>query len=71
MYNLIEYSYNYSKKSGSLWQYYRNDPPLVNGAIVDFPANNSNSAWFKFKQKITGKTRNNSTKDVEIFKIFK
>ena len=23
MYNLIEYSYNYSETSGSLWQYYR------------------------------------------------
>ena len=23
MYNLIEYSDNYAKKSGSLWQYYR------------------------------------------------
>ena len=26
MYNLIEYSYNYSKTSGSLWQYYKDDP---------------------------------------------
>ena len=26
MYNLIEYSNNYSKTSGSLWQYYRDDP---------------------------------------------
>ena len=26
MYNLIEYSDNYSKTSGSLWQYYRDDP---------------------------------------------
>ena len=26
MYNLIEYSNNYSKTSGSLWQYYRNEP---------------------------------------------
>ena len=25
MYNLIEYSYNYSKMSGSLWQYYRDE----------------------------------------------
>ena len=25
MYNLIEYSDNYSKTSGSLWQYYRDD----------------------------------------------
>ena len=26
MYNLIEYSYNYSKTSGSLWQYYKDKP---------------------------------------------
>ena len=26
MYNLIEYSYNYFKTSGSLWQYYRDEP---------------------------------------------
>ena len=26
MYNLIEYSDNYSKASGSLWQYYRDEP---------------------------------------------
>ena len=26
MYNLIEYSDNYSKKSGSLWQYYKDEP---------------------------------------------
>ena len=25
MYNLIEYSDNYSKTSGSLWQYYKED----------------------------------------------
>ena len=28
MYNLIEYSDNYSKTSGSLWQYYRDEPFL-------------------------------------------
>ena len=26
MYSLIEYSDNYSKTSGSLWQYYKDDP---------------------------------------------
>ena len=26
MYNLIEYSDNYSKTFGSLWQYYKDDP---------------------------------------------
>ena len=46
MYNLIEYSNNYSKTSGSLWQYYK-----------DVPNNNlANSESLKFKVKITGKT---------------
>ena len=26
MYNLIEYSDNYSKTSGSLWKYYKDEP---------------------------------------------
>ena len=29
MYNLIEYSDNYSKTSGSLWQYYKDDPTVI------------------------------------------
>ena len=52
MYNLIEYSDAYSKTSGSLWQYYRDEPALDNnGNITDFPYDNNNSASFKLKQK--------------------
>ena len=62
MYNLIEYSDNYSKTSGSLWQYYRDEPALTDaGAITNFHAAD-NSALFKFKQKITGVTAANGTK---------
>ena len=46
MYNLIEYSNNYSKTSGSLWQYYKDDP---NDKITQ-------SESFKSKIKITEKT---------------
>ena len=57
IYNLIEYSDNYSKTSGSLWQYYKDD-------LND---NTANSDSFKSKVKRTGKTPNNgNTKDVEI-----
>ena len=57
MYNLIEYSDNYSKTSGSLYQYYKDDP---NDNIAD-------SESFKYKEKITGKTPDNrNTKNVEI-----
>ena len=57
MYNLIEYSDNYAKTSGGLWQYYRDEPN----------DNLTNSESFKSKIKITGKTPNNDNeKDVEI-----
>ena len=66
MYNLIEYSYNYSKTSGSLWQYFRDEPALTDaGTIANFHATKK-SASVKFKQKITGKTADGSTKDIEI-----
>ena len=46
--NLIEYSNNYSKTSGSLLQYYRDEP---NNNITEPES-------FQFKVKITGKTSN-------------
>ena len=66
MYNLIEYSGIYSKTSGSLCHYYRDETFLHDGAIADFPADNDNSASFKFKTKIADKTGNDGTKNVEI-----
>ena len=45
MYNSIEYSDNYSKTSGCLWQYYKDEP---NNNLAD-------SESFKSKVKITGK----------------
>ena len=57
MYNLIEYSDNYSKKSGGLWQYYKKEPN----------DNLANSESFKSKVKITGNTpAGGNTKDVKI-----
>ena len=60
MYNLIEYSKNYRKATGSLWNYYRdepNNPPLND----DLPTVNYNvdpitdSASFKYKSSIQEK----------------
>ena len=66
MYNLIEYSDAYSKISGSLQQYYRDEPALHNkGNIIDFLADN-NSASFKFKQKITGQAKTGGIKEAQI-----
>ena len=63
IYNLIEFSDAYSKTSGILWQYYRDEPALDNnGNIIDYPDKNNNSALFKFKQKITRQTGNGGTK---------
>ena len=44
MNNLTEYSNSYSKAVGSFWQYYRDKPDVANGNIVDFSADNNNSA---------------------------
>ena len=56
-YDLIEYSDNYSKTSGSIWKYYRDEQ---NDNIAE-------SELFKPKIEITGKTSNSSNrKNVEI-----
>ena len=69
MYNLIEYSDNYSKTSRRLWQHFRDGSALTDAdAIANFYAAN-NRAFLKLKQKITGKTATNSRKD--FIKIFK
>ena len=65
MYNLIKYRDNYSKASGSVWQYYRDEPPSNNyRALVDFVDNTG--VLFKFEEKVTGLIGNNGTKHVEI-----
>ena len=57
MYNLIEYSDHYAQTTGSLWQYFRDEP---NYDIED-------SESFKSKIKITGKTPDDDNeKDIEI-----
>ena len=51
MYNLLEHSKNYEKTTGSLWNYYREEPsnPL-----------STNSESFKYKTSILGKTPQNN-----------
>ena len=66
MYNLIEYSDNYAKTTGSLWQYCKDiSARNNNNEIIVFDADNTTDS-FKFKAKITGETRDDGTKDVEI-----
>ena len=60
------YSGNYAKTTGSSWQYCKDIPALnVNDEITHFTKGNLTDS-FNFKVKITGKTGNNGTKDVEI-----
>ena len=64
MYSLVEYSDNYSKTSEGLWQYYREELALNDARSLDNFS--GNRASFKSRQKITGSTENNDTKNVEI-----
>ena len=59
MYNLFEYSKNYKKITGSLWNYYRDDP--------SDPLNNKSES-FKYQTSIVGKTPNDndSLTDAEV-----
>ena len=67
MYNLIEYSDNYSDTSGSLWQFKRDEVPANN---ADLTIDNSQS--FKYKAALLGKTAdavNNTNSSVKEAKI--
>ena len=70
MYNLIEYSDNYSDTSGSLWQFKRDEVPVNN---ADLSIDNSKSS--KYNTALVGKTAdaddnnnniNNSVKNTKI-----
>ena len=66
MYNLIEYSDNYAKTTGSLWLYCKDIPALnANDQIIIFAEGNLTDS-FNFKVKITGRNGNDGTKNVEI-----
>ena len=65
MYNLIEYSDNYAKTIGSLWQYCKDIQFIYKHIYIQRYTNNLTDS-FNFKAKITGQTGNNGTKDVEI-----
>ena len=66
MYNLLEYSKNYRKTTGSLWNYYRDK--LNSGAVGNINYSIKNSKSFDYKTSITGKLEGNNAEkdDVEI-----
>ena len=67
MYNLIEYSKNYRKTTGSLWNYCRDEPN--SGAVGNINYSIKDSKSFNYKTSITGKLEDNDIEkdDVEIF----
>ena len=58
MYNLIEYSDNYSDTSGSLWNFKKDE--IINNADV---TNDNNSLLFTYKASIIGNIENNGIKN--------
>ena len=58
VYNLIEYSDNYSDTSGSLWNFKRDE--ITNNADV---TNDDNAPSFKYKSNLIGKIEINGTKN--------
>ena len=71
IYNLIEYSYNYSKTPGSLWQYCKDIPAVNNNdAIFNITENNLIDS-FNCKLKMTVKTGNDGTKNAEVMNPLK
>ena len=71
MYNLIEYSKNYSK-TRSLWNYYRDEPN--SGAVGDISYFIEDSKSFDYKTSITERLKDyNTEKMLKLFchKIFK
>ena len=66
MYNLIEYSKNYRKTTGSLWNYYRDEPN--SGAEGNITYSIRNSEPFDYKTSVIGKLENNNVEkdDIEI-----
>ena len=63
MYNLLEYSKNYRKTTGSLWNYYRDEPNSGTDATnITHSILNSKSLDYKANFIEDGITQNNLTK---------
>ena len=72
MYNLNEYSDNYSETTGILYKYCKDVTAVNNDDIISaFNANSDTNRSFIHKRKITSKTSNDGIKNVEIMIPFK
>ena len=59
MYNLLEYSKNYSKITGRFWNYYIDEPKSDANNNINYSTKDSKS--FNYKTIITGKLEDNHT----------
>ena len=69
MYNLLEYSRNYPKVSGTLWNYYRDEPnSCLSGDYNNINYSIKYSKSFNYKTSITETLEGNNLgkEDVEI-----
>ena len=68
MYNLTEYSKNYLKASGTLWNYYKYEPDSgIGGENKNVNYSVKDSKFFDYKTNIAGNLEGiDKTKDVEI-----
>ena len=71
IYNLLQHSKNYRKTTGSLWNYYRDEPN--NGAVGNINYSIKYSKSFNYKTSNTGKLegKNVEKDDVEIVVLLK
>ena len=62
IYNLLEYCKNYSKTTGSFWNYYRDELNSgVGGASNNINYSIKDSKSFDYKTSIRGKLESNNT----------
>ena len=64
MYNLLEYSKNCRKTSGSLWNYYRDEPNSGKEGNINYSIKDSDS--FNYKTSITGNLEGNDAEKEDI-----
>ena len=66
IYNILEYSQNYRKATGSLWNYYRDEPNSGAEGSINYSIKDSES--FNYKTIIIDKLQNNGN-ELEYIKI--
>ena len=70
MYNLLEYSKNYEKTTGSFWNYYRDEPneESIGGGNGAIKYSVMSSKFFDYKASIGGTLEGDNTeKEAKIF----